>query len=134
MVSGIGPKQELAKQNITVISDRPGVGQNMRDHILFPVTHQINVETTSILEMPAQANAASRSYLVSKTGILTTNGTDYLGWEKVPQYYANLCSAAKRDLSAFPVDWPDLEYVVLSFNPGTYVQVNIAYGRSNQHS
>lgn len=29
MVSGVGPKETLAKHNIPVIADRPGVGQNM---------------------------------------------------------------------------------------------------------
>lgn len=30
MVSGVGPKSTLAKHNISVVADRPGVGQNLR--------------------------------------------------------------------------------------------------------
>ena len=33
MLSGIGPAQELAKHGIDVIADRPGVGQNLQDHL-----------------------------------------------------------------------------------------------------
>lgn len=29
LVSGIGPKDTLAEQGITLLADRPGVGQNM---------------------------------------------------------------------------------------------------------
>lgn len=30
MVSGIGPKAVLEQHNITVLADRPGVGQNLQ--------------------------------------------------------------------------------------------------------
>jgi len=35
MVSGIGPKETLNRYNISVIADRPGVGQNMWDNPLI---------------------------------------------------------------------------------------------------
>ena len=35
MVSGIGPKETLQKFKIDVVADRPGVGQNMWDHVMF---------------------------------------------------------------------------------------------------
>jgi choline dehydrogenase len=101
----------------------------MWDHVLFLVTHKINIGTTSILEDPVQAHIASQQYNLNKTGILTTNNADYLGWEKIPaKYYSNLTATAKADLAIFPADWPDLEHVVLSFNPGTYLAANITYG------
>lgn len=34
MVSGIGPRSQLEAHNISVIADRPGVGQNMWDHLV----------------------------------------------------------------------------------------------------
>jgi len=75
----------------------------MEDHALFPITYEINVPATSILKLLAQTKAASLSYNLNKTGILTTNSADYLGWEKTLQsYYANLSANAKADLATFP--------------------------------
>lgn len=128
MVSGVGPSQELAKHNITVVADRPGVGQNMWDHVLWPVTYETDLQTTASLDNPAQAYASERQYHINKTGLLTTNGADYLGWEKLPQqYFNNLSSQAQADLSAFPSDWPDLEFVILGFTPTSYLPKNVNY-------
>jgi choline dehydrogenase len=44
MGSGIGPAETLAKHNITLLADRPGVGQNMWDHIDIEVTWKVGVE------------------------------------------------------------------------------------------
>lgn len=35
MLSGIGPAEHLAEHGIEVIADRPGVGQNLQDHLEF---------------------------------------------------------------------------------------------------
>ncbi len=37
MLSGIGPAAELKKHQIQVVSDLSGVGQNLQDHLLFPI-------------------------------------------------------------------------------------------------
>jgi choline dehydrogenase len=39
-LSGIGPKEELAKFNIPLVKDSPGVGTNMQDHFEIGVTHE----------------------------------------------------------------------------------------------
>ena len=46
---------------------------------------------------------------------------DHLGWEKLPaSYRANLSSAALKDLSTFPADWPENEMVIGALAvPGT---------------
>lgn len=49
MVSGIGPKAQLQKYNIPVLADRPGVGQNMQDHIFFGPTWRVKVQTLTRL-------------------------------------------------------------------------------------
>ena len=38
MLSGVGPADQLREQGITVIHELPGVGQNLRDHPIVPVT------------------------------------------------------------------------------------------------
>ena len=39
LLSGIGPAGELAALGIDVVSDLPGVGRNLHDHVLSPVIH-----------------------------------------------------------------------------------------------
>ncbi|CAD0030054.1 unnamed protein product [Aureobasidium pullulans] len=43
MVSGIGPAAQLQQHNISVLADRPGVGQNMWDHVDMEVTYTVDV-------------------------------------------------------------------------------------------
>ncbi|GAB7355471.1 hypothetical protein MBLNU459_g5970t3 [Dothideomycetes sp. NU459] len=118
MVSGVGPKSTLQDHNITVIADRPGVGRNMWDHVLFPVLYEVKVETFNALNNPAFAAQSANQYNGNHTGILTNNGADYLGWEKLtPANFAQLSNATQRALTAFPPDWPNLELVVGSFAP-----------------
>ena len=45
MLSGIGPKEQLEKFGIPVVADRPGVGQNLTDHIFFGPAYRVSVET-----------------------------------------------------------------------------------------
>ena len=40
MLSGIGDAAHLQALGIPVVADRPGVGQNLRDHVLVPITYQ----------------------------------------------------------------------------------------------
>ncbi|KAI4728742.1 alcohol oxidase [Aureobasidium sp. EXF-10728] len=118
MVSGVGPKSTLQQHNITVIADRPGIGSNMWDHVLFPVMYQVDVETMNSLTNPAFAAKASLQYNKNATGILTNAGGDYLGWEKLPaKNFDQLSNSTQQALSAFPSDWPNLELLVTSFPP-----------------
>ncbi|KAH6680741.1 hypothetical protein B0J14DRAFT_579277 [Halenospora varia] len=105
MASSVGPMEELARYNFNVIADRLGVGQNMWDHVLFPATHEINIDITFILEDPVQANIASQLYNRNQTGISTTDNAHYLDWEKIlAKYYDNLIMQAKADLATFPAN------------------------------
>ncbi|WP_293153954.1 MULTISPECIES: GMC family oxidoreductase [unclassified Microcoleus] len=40
MLSGIGDAEQLKALGISVVADLPGVGQNLQDHILVPVTYE----------------------------------------------------------------------------------------------
>lgn len=85
MVSGVGPVSELEPHNIPVVADRPGVGQNMWDHVIWSVSHEINVETLSVTQQPERMLGQQLSYIHNQTGYWGNMGSDYLGWEKVRQ-------------------------------------------------
>lgn len=114
MVSGVGPASQLAQHNISVVSNLPGVGQNMWDHVVLSVGRQVEVETYGRLMDPALALAAEQAY-ANGTGILTNDQSDYLGWEKL----SGLSGQTAQDLSWFSADWPEVEYEISSTPFGT---------------
>ena len=79
MVSGVGPAATLRSNGIDVIADRPGVGQNMWDHIFFGPAYDVDTVTHNFLGNPAFAAQATQEYITSRTGILTNVGGDLLG-------------------------------------------------------
>ncbi|KZL16313.1 GMC family oxidoreductase N-terminal domain-containing protein [Pseudovibrio sp. Ad26] len=42
MLSGVGPADELAKHNIPVLHDLPGVGKNLQDHLDYTISYRSN--------------------------------------------------------------------------------------------
>ncbi|KAJ7876577.1 alcohol oxidase [Mycena leptocephala] len=46
LLSGIGPKEYLDEQNIPTVSDLPGVGEHLMNHIGLPVMYQVPLEDT----------------------------------------------------------------------------------------
>ncbi|KAH6677509.1 hypothetical protein B0J14DRAFT_615670 [Halenospora varia] len=89
MLSGICHAATLAKFNIPLLKDAPGVGQNMWDHVFFGPSYRVKVQTFTRLV----------------NDLLYTIG----------QYFAALRSAfppaALADLAYFPSDWPEIEYL-----------------------
>ena len=79
MVSGIGPATTLQDNGICVIADRPGVGQNMWDHVWFGPAYAFQTVTHGSLANPAFAAQAALEYTTNRTGILTNVGGDILG-------------------------------------------------------
>ena len=112
MVSGIGPKDQLDQFNIPVLADRPGVGQNMWDHLDFGPTYRVNVEGVTYSFSRSNAQAA-QEYNANRTGILTNPGVEFIGWEKLPAAFrSNLATSAQNNLAQFPADWPEIEYEI----------------------
>jgi choline dehydrogenase len=112
MVSGVGPADKLAEHDIPVISDLPGVGQNMWDHVLFGPGHRVDLITASSIGNPAVLAEAVDQFNNEGTGLLTNPGVDVFGWEKVPEHLtSNFSETAHKDLASFPEDWPDIEYI-----------------------
>ena len=79
MVSGVGPASTLRQHGIKVIADRPGVGQNMWDHILFGPSYRVNVQTASALAFGDNLQVAGEEFIHQQDGLLASPGGDFLG-------------------------------------------------------
>jgi choline dehydrogenase len=122
MVSGIGPKETLAANGIEVLSDLPGVGQNLMDHIWTGITHEVNVPTIAYLGDPAYAAAQTAEYNAHRTGMHTNPGGTIISFEKLPN--GTISDSTRQDLDeAFGGDWPDVEYFAI----GAYTSTNDDY-------
>lgn len=111
MVSGVGPSATLQKHGIPVVADRPGVGQNMWDHVLGGPSYRVDLVTTSQLGNPAFLAAAAEEFNDKASGILTDSGADLLAFEKIPKAQrSNFSRSALSDLATLPPDWPEVEY------------------------
>ncbi|EMD62613.1 hypothetical protein GGP41_001888 [Bipolaris sorokiniana] len=120
MLSGIGPAKHLAEHGITVLADRPGVGQNMTDHALFGPTYEMTFDTLNrVLGDPVALAKAVAEYALTQTGPLTTNVAEFLAWERMPSS-ANLSQSTWDQLLRFPEDWPHIEYFPAAAHIGTF--------------
>ena len=111
MVSGVGPAPLLTSLGIPVVADRPGVGQNMTDHVFFGPSYRVKVDTlTKLTTDPAYLLAQSARYALLKQGVLTNPVSDFLAWEKAPRDLVTPSAAAVLD-GRFPSSWPEVEYI-----------------------
>jgi choline dehydrogenase len=95
MLSGIGPAEQLRKQGITVVADRPGVGQNLQDHLeLYIQQESIQPITLYSVLNPFSKALIGAEWLFFKTGLGATNHFE----------------AAAFVRSAPSVDYPDIQY------------------------
>ena len=102
MLSGIGPKTELAKHKIPLIKDAPGVGENLQDHVaLGGLTFMVN-EEVSIVENRFHSMSTVLEYAVLGQGPLTIMG-GVEGLAFVNTKYANASD-----------DFPDIEFHFVS--------------------
>ncbi|KAF2087994.1 GMC oxidoreductase [Saccharata proteae CBS 121410] len=113
MVSGIGPKETLQQFDIDVISDLPGVGQNMWDHVMFGPAYEVNMNTLDrVLHDPLALAQALTDYVTVQEGPLTSNVVEFIGWEKLPEEYrSNFSASTQQALSEFSDDWPEVEWI-----------------------
>ena len=115
MVSGVGPRATLEKFKIPVLADRPGVGQNMWDHVFFGISYRVNLISVSALGDPAVAADATVKFLDSQSGLLSSTASEYFGWEKLPAAVrANFSRGTRDALARFPPDWPEVEYLCVA--------------------
>ncbi|MCO5083323.1 MAG: choline dehydrogenase [Rhizobiaceae bacterium] len=95
MLSGIGPAEHLRSHGIAVIADRPGVGQNLQDHLELYIQQESLKPVTlhSVLNPFSKALIGAR-WLFFKTGLGATNHFE----------------AAAFVRSGAGVDYPDIQY------------------------
>lgn len=113
MVSGVGPRGELEPHGIPVISNVPGVGQNMWDHPTFGPSYPVDLITlTKEARDPIYLADQLFRYTSNQSGPLTNPVADFLAWEKMPNPLRSQYSPSTlAKLSQFPSDWPEVEYI-----------------------
>lgn len=73
-LSGIGPAEELRSHGIEVIADRPGVGENLQDHLEFYFQVECKQPITLYSAMnPVSKAAIGLRWLLRKDGLGATN-------------------------------------------------------------
>ena len=55
LLSGIGPSEQLSRLNIPIIANLSGVGENLQDHLIFPVTLAVNVSNAQTDPRPTNS-------------------------------------------------------------------------------
>ncbi|PWY66518.1 alcohol oxidase [Aspergillus sclerotioniger CBS 115572] len=118
LVSGVGPAASLEGLGIPIVADRPGVGQNMHDHVYTAASHRVNVITASRMGDPEFAAQAAQEFDEQATGMYTSPSSDVMGWEKIPgDLRAQFSNQTLTTLAQMPADWPEVEYLF----PSSYV-------------
>lgn len=76
MLSGIGPAEELAKHNIPVRVNLPGVGKNLQDRYEVPVVNKMNFSEWRIFRGArfAQGDPQFKQWKRDRSGAYITNG------------------------------------------------------------
>lgn len=69
LLSGIGPREDLAKLRIPVVHDLRGVGQNLHNHVAVFINFFLNDNATADLDW-----LAITDYVVNRTGPLSSTG------------------------------------------------------------
>ena len=74
MLSGIGPGKELAKHGIEIVAERPGVGQNLQDHLEMYI-QMAATQPVSLYKYwnPFMKGLIGAQWLFTKTGIGASN-------------------------------------------------------------
>lgn len=90
MISGIEQRENLEKHSITVISDLPGVTQNLRNTPNVGSTvHSMNVSKNVWTRSTSSFRAATKMSLTNGSGPLSSSPGDFAGWETFPEAYTS---------------------------------------------
>ncbi len=95
MLSGIGPAAHLAEHGIDVVADRPGVGQNLQDHLELYIQQAATKPVTlfSYWNLRGKARIGAE-WLLWKTGLGSSNQFESAGFIR----------------SSAGIDYPDIQF------------------------
>ena len=98
-LSGVGPGALLAEHGITVVSDLPGVGENLQDHYVMTTTFRLKAGTVSVNELTKGARFVGETlkYVFQRKGLLTLSAA----------HIAAFCKS-RPDLAS-----PDIQFHIL---------------------
>ncbi|KAI6450597.1 hypothetical protein MCOR22_001751 [Pyricularia oryzae] len=120
LLSGIGPKAHLEKFGIPVAKDLPAVGQNLADHICFPV--QAKVAMTESLRQAEHwfwALWGIVMYFFFNRGIFSTSSTNYAAFLRtttVDRETMTVKTSPENMDAMDPANIPDLELMINAIN------------------
>ncbi|KAK6595208.1 choline dehydrogenase [Botrytis cinerea] len=129
MVSGIGPRPVLEKQNVPLISELPGVGQNLWDQVSFTVLNQVDTPSAgSIVANPNKSAEILQQYYDDADGPYSS-AAGYLSFERIPkELRENFSQQTTSSLKYFPFDWPEAEYVGAGFGGDNFSTIGVFGG------
>lgn len=73
MLSGVGPADALERLGIAVVADRPGVGDNLQDHVRVPVAYKCAGPRPTA---PAALVRGAIRYALTRRGLFASNVAD----------------------------------------------------------
>jgi choline dehydrogenase len=74
LLSGVGPKQDLAKVGVPLVHDLKGVGQNLHNHVAVFINFILNQNATVDLDW-----TAATEYMLTRRGPLSSTGISQVG-------------------------------------------------------
>src|SRR6185369_11296113 len=76
-LSGVGPASLLQSLGVPVVENLPGVGENLQDHFVVPITYRSArpVTINDIVNDPVKRTLAGLRYLLFRTGPLAANAS-----------------------------------------------------------
>jgi choline oxidase len=99
MLSGIGPADELSRHGIGVVSDMPGVGEHLQDHLEVPLVLETDRETG-----PSLQNAENGIFWATREGF---DGFDVYAHVITQPYYVPL------EVDGAPIPMPDRGFCIV---------------------
>ncbi|GAB6027506.1 hypothetical protein CHUAL_001757 [Chamberlinius hualienensis] len=105
LASGVGPKNQLEQLNIPVKANRPGVGENLQDHVgSAGAVWRVNCSDCTVHIQDELADATFDQWNTSRTGLLTLPASaEGVGYVKTKYADQN-------------IDWPDVQLLFLTVN------------------
>lgn len=113
-LSGIGDANLLKSHGITPIIDNPNVGENLQDHLMTGISHEVRdgIMTGDALlrQKPASVQAAMQMYMENKTGPFCSGGIGSYAFMPVTDFVTESGKEELRELfEKYPAENEDME-------------------------